>query len=142
MGQKYAIEVTQCSGEQMNLVLMGLLSSNSINQSSNDQLLQSNLNCNVYSTFNQISGYFYSNYNPTLNTTQIPMLSNQYVNQSEAYSPFMWYYPAQSISPSSYFLQSQLMQAFNSPVILILKNAPYDITSEEIYEFLNGYEVI
>ena len=141
MGQKYIIEVTQCSGEEMNLVLMGLLSSNSINQLSNNQLLQSNLTSNVYSTFNQIPGYFYSNFDQTINATQIPMLPNQYVNQPEAYSPVMWYYPTQSISPTSYFLQSQMLQSFNSPVNLILKNVPYDISSEEIYEFLNGYEV-
>lgn len=132
MGQKFVIEVTQCSGEEMNLVLMGLLSSNLTNQSSN-----------IYSAVNQIPSYIYSNYNSTVNspTAQIPIIPNQYLSQGGAYSPLMWYYPTPPISPSSYLLHSQMMQSFSTPVVLILKNAPFDISSNEIYEFLNGYDV-
>lgn len=139
MGQKILIEVTQCSGEEMNLVLAGLISSNLTNQSSNNQIMQTNFATNVFSSINQIPSYMYpTDYSSQATTpaSQLPIIPNQY-----SYSPIMWYYPTPPISPSSYFLHSQLMQSFNNPVILVLKNAPFDISSNEIYEFLNGYDV-
>lgn len=127
-GKKYFIEVIQCSGEEMNLVLLGLLPSNLINvqQVSNNQ---APINATNYLLYNQTPqvinqtapNYYYPNQTRPLNQScqyfqtnpliQNSTISNQLItnNQYSNYPPQIFYYLTPPVSPSSAVILQQNM---------------------------------
>ncbi|CAF0942517.1 unnamed protein product [Brachionus calyciflorus] len=148
MNEKYPIEVTQCSGEEMNLVLMGVLPSNLISQTINN--IESTTNsyvpmCNPLSSIPN-SNFYFSNLNTQIkpHPNHLPIINNQFSNVTGSYAPILWYYPTPPVSPSStlFLHPAQMIHSFSNPIFLVLKNAPSNITVNDVLEFFNGYEIM
>lgn len=60
-----------------------------------------------------------------------------------SYAPILWYYPTPPVSPSSalYLHSSPLINSYAGAFVLIVKNAPPNITVQDVLLFFSGYEV-
>lgn len=96
-----------------------------------------------------------------LTTTTSPLITQslQFANPHQ-YSPILWYYPTTtnptSAATSTLFYQTpappapapayvtphhHTLQTTGAPCILILKNAPFNVTVSDVLNFFSGYEV-
>jgi hypothetical protein len=155
-GKKYYIEVIQCSGEEMNLVLMGIVPSNLLSLTQNATLTQrapqtilpSNLTTFPLATNTSATLPTALYASPTTLTT-LPLTASTTTNtsitsNSQYYPQIVYWYqpPTPPVSPSStiYIHPSSLIHATaQTPCMIVLRGAPQTVNINDVLHFLNGF---
>ena len=163
-GKKFYLEVIQCSGEEMNLVLMGFLPSNlttfsstttsnlSGSQSPGNYMLPAPNQFNsqgFYHNPNTNQSFIHPHSSTPLNGSMTPNNSQIQPQAQHFYNPNIpapiFYYMSPPVSPltSNIYMHnshpSLVQPNHQSPCILIIKNAPANVTITETLQFLSGY---